>query len=149
MFSQLAQRAIQSEAELDGQPPGVAVLGQVPKGLEGLLKIGHRLAERCAGIGPGAGLPAVEHGLAPHLASQGMVRQAFDLLSSPVGRQRLKRLDQARVQHPPPLQQEAAIGHLVGQGMLEGVVRLGKQARLVQELRRLEVRQATVQRLFG
>ena len=139
----------QREAELDGQHPGVAGLGQVREGLEGLLEGGHRLAERGAVVGPGAGLLAVGHGLVPHLAPQGMVRQAFDLLGHPLGRERLEGLDQARVQHPPPLQQEAAVGHLVRQGMLEGVFRLGEQARLIQELGRLEVRQAAVQRLLG
>ena len=139
----------QREAELDGQHPGVAVLGQVREGLEGLLEGGHRLAERGAVVGPGAGLLAVGHGLVPHLAPQGMVRQAFDLLGHPLGRQRLEGLDQARVQHPPPLQQEAAVGHLVRQGMLEGVFRLGEQAGLIQELRRLQVRQAAVQRRLG
>ena len=69
-----------SEAEIEGQHPGVAVLGQVREGLEGLLEGGHRLAERGAVVGPGAGLLAVGHGLVPHLASQGMVRQAFDLV---------------------------------------------------------------------
>ena len=107
MLSQWAQRASQREAELDGQPPGVAVLGQVREGLEGLLEGGHRLAERGAVVGPGAGLLAVGDGLVPHLAPQGMVRQAFDLLGHPLGRQRLEGLDHARVQPPPPLQQEA------------------------------------------
>ena len=149
MLSQWAQRASQSEAEIDGQHPGVAVLGQVREGLEGLLEGGHRLAERGAVVGPGAGLLAVGHGLVPHLAPQGMVRQAFDLLGHPVGRERLEGLDNARVQPPPPLQQEAAVGHLVRQGMLEGVFRLGEQPRLIQKLRRLQVCQAAVQRLFG
>ena len=35
------------------------------------------------------------------------------------------------------------------QGMLEGVFLLGEQAGLIQELRRLQVCQATVQRLLG
>jgi hypothetical protein len=69
----------------------------VDEGLEGLLKRGHRLAERGAVIGPGAGLLAVGHRLVPHLASQSMVRQAFDRLGCWLGRQRLKGLDQARV----------------------------------------------------
>ena len=38
MLSQCGQRAIQSEAELDGQHPGVAGLGPVREGLEGLLE---------------------------------------------------------------------------------------------------------------
>ena len=70
MLSQCAQRENRSEAEINGQPPGVAVLGQVGEGLEGLLEGGHRLAERGAIVGPGAGLLAVGHGLGPHLAAQ-------------------------------------------------------------------------------
>ena len=77
------------------------------------------------------------------------MRQAFDLLGHPLGRERLEGLDQARVQYPPPFQQEAVVGHLVRQGMFKGVFRLGEQAGLIQELRRLEVRQATVQRRLG
>jgi len=50
-----------------------------------------------------------------------MVGQAFHLLGRPVGRERLKRLDDPGMQHPPPLQQEATVGHLVRQGMLEGM----------------------------
>jgi len=46
VLSQWRQRAIQSEAEIDGQSPDVAVLGQVREGLEGLLEGGHRLTER-------------------------------------------------------------------------------------------------------
>ena len=77
------------------------------------------------------------------------MRQAFDLLGHPVRGERLEGLDDAGVQRPPPLLQETAVGHLVGQGMLEGVLALGEQARLVEELGRLEVRQAAVQRLLG
>jgi hypothetical protein len=73
-----------------------------------------------------------------------MVRQAFDLLGYPVGCERLKALNNACVEHPPPLQQQAAVRHLVRQGVFEGVVRLGEQARLIQKLRLLEVRQTAV-----
>ena len=48
---------------------------------------------------------------------------------------------------PPPLQQEAAVGHLVGEGMLEGVGVLGEEPRLIEELGRLQVGQAAVHRL--
>ncbi len=75
-----------------------------------------------------------------------MVRQAFDLLGHPVRGERLQGLDNAGVQHPPPLLQQTAVGHLVRQGVLEGVFVLGEQARLVEELGRLEVRQAAMQR---
>ena len=119
------------------------------EGLEGLLEGGHRLAERGAVVGPGAGLLAVGDSPVPHLTPQGMVRQAFDLLGHPLGREGLEGLDQSRVQHPPPLQQQAAIGYLVRQGVFEGVFRLGEQARLIQKFRRLQKCQAAVQRRLG
>ena len=74
------------------------------------------------------------------------MRQAFDLLGHPVPGKRFQGLDDAGMQHPPPLLQETAVGHLVRQGVLEGVLALGKEARLVEKLGRLEVRQAAVQR---
>jgi hypothetical protein len=153
MLSQLGQRVSQNAAEINGQHPGVAVLGHVREGLESLLEGGQGLAERGAVVGSGAGLPAVGHRFVPHLAPQGMVRQAFDLvqvlpsgrqalrsrshLGPPLGRQRLDGLDQARMQPPPSLQQEAAVGHLVRQRMLEGVLWLREQTGLIQKLRRL------------
>jgi hypothetical protein len=84
MLSQLVQRGIQSEAEIDGQRSRVSGLGQVCEGLEGLVEGGRCLAERGAGASPGAGLLAVGDGFGPHLAPQGMVGQAFDLLGHPV-----------------------------------------------------------------
>ena len=64
------------------------------------------------------------------------MRQAFDLvrasprspLGQPVRLERLKGLDDAGVQHASPLLQQTARGHLMGEGMLEGVGGLGKQA---------------------
>jgi hypothetical protein len=78
-----------------------------------------------------------------------MVRQAFDLRSRPLGRQRLEGFDNTPVQFPPPLPQETPVGHLVRQGMLEGVCRRGEQTRLIQDLRCLEVCQAPMQRRLG
>src|SRR5262247_3233347 len=76
ILSQCVQRASQTKAELDGQRPGVAVVVEVREGLESLLEVRHRTAERGVVVGTGAGLLAVGHGLAPDLAPQGMVRQA-------------------------------------------------------------------------
>ena len=69
-------RELHSETELDSQPPGIAVLGQVCEDLESLLEGSHRLAERGTVVAPGASLLAVGDGFVPHLAPQGMVRQA-------------------------------------------------------------------------
>ena len=78
-----------------------------------------------------------------------MVGQAFDLLGHPVPGERFEGLDNAGMQHAPPLLQQAAVGHLVGQGMLEGVFALREEACLVEELGRLQVCQAAMQDVFG
>src|SRR5712691_10607581 len=100
MLSQYVQRDTYSTAEIDGQPPGVAVLGQVREGLEGLVEEDYRLAEGGAAVGLGPSLLTVRDDLVPHLAPHGMVRQAFDLFGHPLGHERFEGLDQARVQDP-------------------------------------------------
>jgi hypothetical protein len=73
-----------------------------------------------------------------------MVRQSFDLLGQPVSIAPFDGLDNLGMQPPPPLLEEAAVGHLVGEGMFESVLRLREEPCLVEELSRLEVCQATV-----
>jgi hypothetical protein len=46
---------------------------------------------------------------------------------------------------PAPFLQQAVIHDFLGEGMLEGMDRLREELRLVEELRRLEVRQALLQ----
>ena len=77
------------------------------------------------------------------------MRQPLHLVVPPVPRQGLQRLDNPGVQHAPPLLQQTAIRHLMGEGMLEGIGVLGKQAGLVEELCCLQMCQTTVQRLVG
>jgi hypothetical protein len=53
------------------------------------------------------------------------------------------------MQRAPPLVQQAAVGHLVGQSVLEGILMGGKEPYLVQQFCRLEQRQATMQDVLG
>jgi len=78
-----------------------------------------------------------------------MVRQALDLRGYPVSRKGFEGPDNARVQHPPPLQEETVVGHLVRQGVLKGEVALGEEPRLVEELRRLQVGEAAIEVRLG
>ena len=141
-----SERRAQGEPEVDGLLTRVAPLWQMRQGAEGLLEVLYGLAVGRPRHGLLPRLPAVRQGLVPHLASQGMVRQAFDLLCHAVSG--VKGLDNTGMQRLAPLLQQAAVGHFVGQGMLEGVLALGKQAYLVEELGGLEVREATLQRLL-
>ena len=52
------------------------------------------------------------------------------------------------MEDPPPLVQQAAIGDLLGEGMLEGVDQLGKQTHLVQKLGILEMHEPLAERPF-
>ena len=63
-----------------------------------------------------------------------MVGEPFDLLGQPVGIERLEGLDDTGMQGPPPVLEQAAIGHLLRQRVLEGVCEFGEQARLIQKL---------------
>ena len=76
------------------------------------------------------------------------MREAFKLLDR-VPSERFKGCDNVGMQYPPPLLEEAAVGHLLGEGVLEGVDQLGEQARLVQELGVLEMREAQAEASSG
>ena len=66
-----------------------------------------------------------------------------------VGREPLHGLDNARVQRPASLLQEAPVGHLVGQGVLEGECRLEEQPRLVEELAGPQLVEAVLEGVQG
>ena len=87
-------------------------------------------------------LAAIGQGLVPHLAPPGMLRQPFHLVVPPLARQCLQRRNDTGMQRAPPLVEQTPIGHLMREGVLEGIGALGKQAGLVEELGRLELRQA-------
>jgi hypothetical protein len=147
-FAQRHERSAQVEAEVDGLRLGVMPLWETLQRLQRLLEGRRRLMVCRLGHGPGSSLAAVGYSLVPYLTPQGVVGQSVHLLGQPVGIQLLHGHHNAGVQHPSPLLQQAAVGHLVGEGMLEGVLPLGEQARLVEELGPLELGQTAVQRLL-
>jgi hypothetical protein len=71
-----------------------------------------------------------------------MVSQPFDLLGSPVSGERLESLDDAGMEGAPPLLEQRLVGDLLGERMLEGILVLGEEARLVEELRGLQMGEA-------
>src|SRR5262249_49078042 len=134
VFCQLRQWLEQVEPEIDSLLARVTALREVPKGHQRLLKGCRRLAEGGARKCPGPRLPAVGQGLVPHLAPQGVVRQAFDLLALALWGERLQGGNNAGVEGVAPLLQESPVGYLVRQGVFEGEGALWEEMRLVQEL---------------
>ena len=139
----------QAKADVDGLLVALATLGEMRQGHQRLLEARHRLPTGRACHRLVAGLAAVGHGFVPHLAPQGMVRQPFHLVGEPVGLALFDGRHNAAMEQALPLAQQPPIGHLVRQGVLEGIDVLREQAGFVEELGGLQVRQAAVQRLVG
>src|SRR6266567_1629150 len=89
-----------------------------------------------------AGLPEVGEGLVPDLASEGVLGQPLDVLAQPTGIELLDGLDDSGVEGAAARLEQASIRDLVRQRVLEGVLDVGEEARLVQELRGSQVREA-------
>ena len=92
-----------------------------------LLKVGHGLPVGRARCRLGASLPAVGQGLVPHLAPQGMVGQPFDLFGQTVGREPCDGLDDAGCSARRRSWRRLLVGHLVSEGVLEGIGSSGKR----------------------
>ena len=75
--------------------------------------------------------------------------QALDVLGEPLGIEALDGRDGPSVEGTPPILKEAPVGHLVGQRVLESVLGVGKETRLVEKLGRLEPGEAIGQRVCG
>ena len=105
-------------------------LRQMREGSKRLLEVVHGLAVGRPRQGLLPSLPAVCHGLVPYLAVHGVVCQAVHLLGQPLRGEYFKDLDKTGVQGAPPCLQETAVGHLLCQGMLEGMDLCGEEPRL-------------------
>ena len=119
------------------------------EGCQGLLEAYYSFLEGRTRQRLGTGLPAVRHGLVPHLTPEGMLGQPFRLLGQTVGIEPFAGCDDAGVQGTSPLQQETAVGHFVCEGVLESVCELGEEMGFVEELSRLQVAETAAQLLLG
>src|SRR6266487_3864718 len=77
------------------------------------------------------------------------MRELFDQGGETISPEALDGLKDAGMQPASLPLQEAAIGHVMGERMLEGIGGLGIQARLVQEFCLLQVRKAPTECILG
>src|SRR6185295_4289042 len=75
--------------------------------------------------------------------------ESLDLLPQSVALESLDRFNDPRVDGAPAIGEEAAVRHLLRERMLEGVLGIGKQACLVQELGGLQHRKLSAHALLG
>ncbi|HEX9408362.1 MAG TPA: hypothetical protein VGA23_01790 [Methylomirabilota bacterium] len=95
-----------------------------------------------------ASLPVQADRLLPLLTAQRMLREPLHLLGEAVSVQALHGFRDSGVEVAAPVVEEAPIGHLMRKRVLEGEFQVGKEARLIEELGRLEVAQRATERLL-
>ena len=142
------ERCAKVEAEVDRLLQRLPGLGQVLEGRERLLEAGDRLAVGRSSEGLGAGLTEVPHGLLPDLAPERVVRECLEMLDQAVGMESLDRIDDLGVQRPTPIVEQTPISDVVDQRVLEGVLEIREQARLVEELTGHEMGEPRAERFF-
>src|SRR5262249_46847133 len=111
-----------------------AILREASGGLHGLLEVGRRLDIRRPGQGLQARLPEISKRLFPHFSAKCMMGEAIDPLNEAVGIQSLDTLGDACVEPSTPVVDEAAIGNLMGQRVLERVFEIREESRFIEQL---------------
>ena len=90
----------------------------------------------------GPGLPEIGQRARVEPAAERVMGETLHLLHEPPRIQALDGVHDARVQRPTRVLEQGPVGHFLGEGVLEGVLELGKEMGLVEELGRLELVQA-------
>ena len=110
----------------------------MPESLQALVEILQRRLIGRPVLGADPRLSRVGCGLVPRLAPEGVLDEPLDLLVEAARVEPLHRLEDVRVEVAAALVEERPVRDLVGQRVLEGVLDLGEEARLVEELAGLQ-----------
>src|SRR5262245_36381731 len=110
---------------------------------ERLLQAGCRLAVVRPGKSLGPGLAQGRYRIVPDATAERVVGELFDVLGQTLVVQRRERVGDVTMKRAAALVEEAAVRHVVGQGVPEGVLDVWKELRLVEELAGLEMHEAS------
>src|SRR5262249_43025284 len=88
-----------------------------------------------------ARLTEVANGPVPRLAAEGVTGEALDVLDEPIRIQAFDGGDDPGVQNLTPFLKQRPVGDFMGERVLEGVLQVRKQARLVEKLGLLKMPQ--------
>ena len=124
------------------------VWGKMFRRREGLLEMSAGIPQRPARHRLGCRLSPIEQCLVPQLRAQGVMGEPLDLLPQSVALESLDRFDDPRVDGAPAIGEEAAIRHLLRQRVLERVLRIGKEAGLIEKLPGLQKRELAAHALL-
>jgi hypothetical protein len=138
-FTELAEHRSHLYADIEG-------LLQSGSALRQRLEDAQRLLEPAPGVrGCGtcscleSGLSEIVHSLLPQLSPEGMMGKPLDLFAEAIRVERLDRVDDPRVKFPTTLLDQPTVRDVLGERVLEGVLEVRKQLRLVEEFGGLQV----------
>ena len=106
----------------------------MPEGIEGLLEVLRRRAVRRPEHRLVARLSQTRDRLFPRLGADRVIREALDMLGEPVVAVLLDGFEDPRVELPSSRLEQTRVGDLVRQRVLEGVLDVGEEASLIEEL---------------
>ena len=122
----------------------------MPEGRQRLLEAHRRFTvggRARQGLDPG--LTEIRDGLLPHLASHGMVSEPLDVLGEPTRIEAFDGTNDTAVELRAPVLEHGPVRHVVSQRVLERVLGIGREARLVEELCRIQARESALHVLFS
>src|SRR5215831_2051922 len=137
-LAEQVERVPNVQMDVDDELGRLAALGEMAESPERLLQVENGLAVGAPRHGPEPRLAEIGDRLLPQLPAQGVVSEPLGLLRDPPARQLLDGLDDTGVQGPLAFVEQALVGDLVSERVLEGVLEVRKELGLVDELCRLE-----------
>jgi hypothetical protein len=137
-LAQRRERTTKVDAGVDARLLILTRFGALPEPAQRLFEPGDSLTVRRARGSPGAGRSCVGHSPLPDLGADRVMRQPLGLLLQASGVHLVDRVDDAGVERLAPLLEQATVGDLVRQRVLERVLQLREQAGFVQKLGCLE-----------
>src|SRR5262245_14472642 len=143
------QRDAQIEPHIDSLSQGVGCHGQPLQRLKRLLQKVDRCSIRRSSDLSLRGETKILCALVPRLGADRVTREALSLFARLIQLASLQRLEGAPMQGSSLLVQKARVRDFVCQRVLEAVLELGKQARLVEEFRGLQMHETPPQIAFA
>ena len=143
------QRHTEVEPHIDGSPQSLRARGEPGEQLEPLLILSRALRDGPAGARLATRLSKVVHGFLPDLPPHGMMSQEIGVLGGQIRLESLDSLDHRRMQSRLPVVDQAPIGDVVSERVLERVLEFGKDARFVEEFGPPESCQRLTELLIG
>src|SRR5262245_5279373 len=132
-IAQREQRVPEIEPDVDGQLARLSGVGETADGCERLLQMGDGVAIGSSRDRAHTRVAKIAHGLVPQPTPQRVMRQSLGLLADALLLESLDRLDDAGVKGALTVVQQPLVCDVMRERMLEGVLEVWEEPRLVEK----------------